>query len=71
MNIDIDGIGFTEKYLSTAIKGDVTKIDFNSYTYNNIVLNGNLKAPNYKVKFVNDPNLNMNFDGLLDLIREQ
>jgi hypothetical protein len=68
MNIDIDGIGFTEKYLSTAIKGDVTKIDFNSYTYNNIVLNGNLKAPNYKGQIsVNDPNLNMNFDGLLDL----
>jgi hypothetical protein len=68
MNIDVDGIGFTEKYLNTAIKGDVTKIDFNDYTYNNIVLNGNLKAPNYNGQIsVNDPNLSMNFDGLLDL----
>ncbi|MGO4819650.1 translocation/assembly module TamB domain-containing protein [Flavobacterium sp. W22_SRS_FP1] len=68
MNIDFDGIGFTEKYLNTAIKGDVTKIDFNGYTYSNIVLNGNLKAPNYKGQIsVNDPNLNMNFDGLVDL----
>jgi hypothetical protein len=68
MNIDVDGIGFTEKYLNTAVKGDVTKIDFNDYTYNNIVLNGNLKAPNYNGQIsVNDPNLSMNFDGLLDL----
>ncbi len=68
MNIDVDGIGFTEKYLNTAVKGDVTKIDFNDYTYNNIVLNGNLKAPNYNGQIsVNDPNLRMNFDGLLDL----
>jgi hypothetical protein len=71
LDIDIDGIGFNEKYLNTAINGDVTKIDFNNYTYNNIVLNGNLKAPNYKGQIsVNDPNLTMNFDGLLDLSKK-
>jgi hypothetical protein len=68
MNIDVDGVGFTDKYLNTAIKGNVSKIDFNSYTYNNIVLNGNFKAPNYKGQIsVNDPNLSVSFDGLLDL----
>jgi hypothetical protein len=68
MNIDVDGIGFIAKYLNTSIKGDVTKIDFNDYTYNNIVLNGNFEAPNYKGEIsVNDPNLRMNFNGLLDL----
>jgi hypothetical protein len=25
MDIDVDGKGFTEKYLNTGIKGDVTK----------------------------------------------
>jgi hypothetical protein len=68
MNIDVEGTGFTEKYLNTSIKGDVTKIDFKNYSYNNIMLNGNFKAPNYKGQIsVNDPNLIMNFDGLLDL----
>jgi hypothetical protein len=47
MNIDVEGRGFTEKFLNTALKG-VTKIDFNNYTYTNIVVNGNFKAPNYK-----------------------
>lgn len=68
MNIDVDGVGFTEKYLNTALKGDITKIDFRKYTYTNVVVNGNFKAPNYKGQIsVNDPNLIMNFDGLLDL----
>jgi hypothetical protein len=58
MNIDVEGRGFTEKFLNTALKGDVTKIDFNNYTYTNIVVNGNFKAPNYKGEIsINDPNL--------------
>jgi len=72
MNIDVDGKGFTEKYLNTALKGDVTKIDFKNYTYSNVVVNGNFKAPNYKGQIsVNDPNLTMNFDGLLDLTNRE
>lgn len=72
MNIDVDGKGFTEKYLNTALKGDVTKIDFKNYTYSNVVVNGNFKAPNYKGQIsVNDPNLTMNFDGLLDLSNKE
>jgi hypothetical protein len=31
MNIDVEGRGFTEKFLNTALK-DVTKIDFNTHT---------------------------------------
>jgi hypothetical protein len=72
MNIDVEGRGFTEKYLNTALKGDVTKIDFNNYTYSNVAVNGNFKAPNYKGEIsINDPNLTMNFDGLLDLTNKE
>lgn len=68
MNIDVDGKGFKQKYLDTAIKGDISKIDFNNYSYSNIVVDGALKSPKYKGHIsINDPNLNMNFDGLLDL----
>ncbi|MCC9070868.1 translocation/assembly module TamB [Flavobacterium sp. F-65] len=70
LNIDVDGKGFTDKYLNTVIKGDVQKFNYNNYTYSNIVLNGNFKLPHYKGKLsVNDPNLNMTFDGLIDLSR--
>ena len=68
LNIDVDGKGFKQKYLNTAIKGDVSKIDFKNYTYSNIVVDGTLKSPKYKGQIsVNDPNLTMIFDGLLDL----
>ncbi|MCD0474554.1 translocation/assembly module TamB [Flavobacterium sp. EDS] len=70
LNIDVDGKGFTDKHLNTVIKGDVQKFNYNNYTYSNIVLNGNFKLPHYKGKLsVNDPNLNMTFDGLVDLSR--
>ena len=68
MNIDVDGKGFKQKYLDTGIKGDISKIDFNNYSYSNIVVDGALKSPKYKGHIsINDPNLNTNFDGLLDL----
>lgn len=72
MDVDVDGEGFTEKYLNTVVKGNVMKFDFKSYTYNNIALNGNFKLPYYKGKIaVNDPNLRMDFDGLLDLSQKE
>lgn len=72
LNLDVDGKGFSEKYLNTSIKGDVTQIDYNNYTYNNVVLNGNFKSGLYKGQVsVNDPNLIMNFDGLVDLSKKE
>jgi hypothetical protein len=71
LNIDVDGKGFTEKYLNTALKGSVSKLDYNKYTYSNIVLNGNFKLPLYRGNVtVNDPNLKLNFDGLLDFSKK-
>ncbi|MEO8253466.1 MAG: translocation/assembly module TamB domain-containing protein [Flavobacterium sp.] len=68
MDIDIDGKGFTEKYLNTQLKGQISKLDYNSYTYNNITVNGVFKLPYYKGKIgILDPNLEMDFDGLVDL----
>ena len=68
LNIDVDGEGFSKKYIDTSIKGDVTQVDYNNYNYNNIVINGVFKMPLYKGQVsINDPNLSMNFDGLVDL----
>jgi hypothetical protein len=72
LNLDVDGVGFTEKYLNTIIKGDIAKLDYNKYTYNNIVVNGNFKLPYYKGQVsVNDPNLSLTFDGLVDLSQRE
>ncbi|KIQ21096.1 hypothetical protein RT99_12305 [Flavobacterium sp. MEB061] len=72
LNLDVDGVGFTEKYLNTIIKGDIAKLDYNKYTYNNIVVNGNFKLPYYKGQIsVNDPNLTLTFDGLVDLSKRE
>lgn len=72
LNLDVDGKGFSEKYLNTAVKGDVAQINYNNYTYNNVVLNGNFKNYLYKGQVsVNDPNLIMDFDGLVDLSKKE
>lgn len=72
LNLNVDGIGFSKKYLNTIVKGDVAKLDYNKYTYNNIVVNGNFKLPYYKGQIsINDPNLNLTFDGLVDLSKRE
>jgi hypothetical protein len=68
LNFDIDGKGFKLKNLNTSLSGDIYKIKYKGYEYTNIVVNGNFKNPIFKGKLnVNDPNLFMDFDGLVDL----
>ena len=68
LNLDIDGQGFTKQSLNTSVIGNIAKINYNNYTYSNLDLNGSFIRGLYngKVK-VDDPNLQMNFEGLLDL----
>ncbi|MNF24025.1 hypothetical protein D3C84_46130 [compost metagenome] len=71
LNLDVDGVGFSEKYLNTAVEGEVSQIDYKKYSYQNVVLNGNFKMPIYKGKVsVSDPNLKMTFDGLVDFSKK-
>ena len=68
LNLDVDGQGFKIANLNTSFSGDVYKINYKGYNYTNIVVNGNFKKPIFKGKiYVNDPNLFMDFDGLVDL----
>ena len=68
LNFDIDGQGFNLKNLNTSISGAIYKINYNGYNYTNIVVNGNFKNPIFKgLLNVNDPNLFMDFDGLINL----
>ena len=68
VNIEVDGKGFTQKLLNTAIKGDIQKLYYNGYNYQNITFDGSMKMPYYKGYFnSNDPHIKMNFDGIIDL----
>jgi hypothetical protein len=71
-NLDIKGTAFSQKYLNTAVSGKVFKLYYNKYNYTNIALDGNFKSPVFKGKLnINDPNLFMDFDGLIDISKKE
>lgn len=67
LNLDVDGKGFTVDNLRTDVKGDVFTLDYNGYVYENIKMSGGLgnKIFNGLLKS-NDPNLQLEFNGLVD-----
>ncbi|WP_157504802.1 translocation/assembly module TamB domain-containing protein [Flavobacterium tegetincola] len=71
MDVAIKGKGFTEQYVDTYLKGGISKLSYNKYNYSDIVIEGNFKRPIFKGTInVNDPNLFMDFDGLVDLSKK-
>lgn len=72
LQFDLEGKGFTEKYLDTKFSGSVQNITYNRYNYKNIIAEGNFKKPIFKGKVnVNDPNLFLDFDGIVDLSKRE
>ena len=72
LNLDVDGKGFTRKYLNTTFVGDIFQLKYNGYNYTKIIVDGSFKEPIFKGKFyVNDPNLFMDFNGVLDLSKRE
>lgn len=70
--LDVNGTGFTKKYLNTKLKGNVGQFKYNGYTYRNVDVNGTMKMPYFKGSLDSkDPNLKMTFDGLVDLSKRQ
>lgn len=68
LDLMVDGKGFTKKYLNTFVKGQVHQFRYNGYTYQDITINGTMKMPYFKGYLnSNDPNLKMDFNGLVDL----
>lgn len=72
LNLDVNGKGFTEEYLDTKIKGSISKAYFRGYNYSKIIVDGSFKKPIFKGKLnANDPNLFMDFDGLVDISKKE
>ncbi len=70
-NLDVDGKGFTTESLNTNVKGTITKLKFNNYTYKNIKVLGTLRNPVFNGNLlIDDPNLQMEFNGLADVSKD-
>ncbi|WP_233494484.1 translocation/assembly module TamB [Mesonia sp. K7] len=68
----VDGVGFTPESVNTTLKGNIKNFTFNKYTYRNIKVSGNLKNPIFNgIVTINDPNLELDFDGLIDISENQ
>ncbi|WP_106794449.1 translocation/assembly module TamB domain-containing protein [Aquimarina sp. Aq78] len=70
-DIHVDGTGFTLKSLDTKIEGDISKLDFNGYTYTDLKAQGNLKDRVFDGNLNSkDPNVRFSFNGVADLSQE-
>ncbi|KAB1071919.1 translocation/assembly module TamB [Tamlana haliotis] len=67
LNFDVNGKGFTAEKIDTQIKGDIYRLEYNSYNYEDIKVAGNVMNNIFDGNLmVNDSNLKMNFLGLVD-----
>ncbi|MDR0940970.1 MAG: translocation/assembly module TamB, partial [Bacteroidales bacterium] len=67
MSISTKGSVRNAKYITGKVTGTIQNIDFNQYTYSNIELSGHYTNRKYDGHFaINDPNVLMDFSGLLD-----
>ncbi|RDK85282.1 translocation/assembly module TamB domain-containing protein [Marinirhabdus gelatinilytica] len=70
-DLTFDGSGFSQESVNTKIEGSVSSFTFQDYTYKNIKVEGRLKDPIFDGDLViDDPNLKMEFNGLVDVSKE-
>ncbi len=68
LDMDVDGRGFDPENALLTLNGKVSKLYYRGYGYKNIQVDGDLRKPVFNgTVTVNDPNLQMEFDGLVDI----
>ena len=71
LDLNIDGKGFTSESLNTKVRGRISKINYNNYNYSNILVLGTVQNSIYNGSLVSqDPNLKMEFNGLVDISKK-
>ena len=64
---NISGRGFTSEYLNSTVTGKIDKISFNNQILNDLDVYGQVEDQFFDGKLtLNDPNLNLDFTGLID-----
>lgn len=72
LDVNVEGQGFVSEHLNTEVIGQVYKVNFKGYEYNDISVSGILKNQLYDGTLVsNDDNLKFNFNGLADFGSEK
>ena len=70
-DLSVEGRGFTQKTVSTLVEGTISSFNFEGYEYKNIEVTGTLKDPVFNGNLsIDDPNLKMDFKGLVDVSKE-
>lgn len=70
-NLNFNGRGFSQETVNTQINGTIASLEFEGYPYKQITVAGNMKNPLFDGKLsVEDPNLKMDFNGLIDASKE-
>lgn len=67
LDVNVEGKGFIPEYLNTEVIGEVYKLEFNDYEYNNLKVSGILKEKLFDGNLVSrDENIQFDFKGLAD-----
>lgn len=67
LDVNVEGKGFIAEYLNTEVIGEVYKLEFNNYEYNNLKVSGILKEKLFDGTLVSkDENIQFDFKGLAD-----
>ncbi len=70
-NLDVDGKGFIQETINTKLSGTIASLNYNDYTYKDITIFGNLKAPVFDGEvLIDDPNARGKFNGLVDISKD-
>lgn len=70
-NVAVDGRGFNRLTVDTKISGSISSFGFEGYNYQNIEVSGYMKNPLFNGELsIDDPNLKMEFAGLIDASKE-
>lgn len=68
LNAEVEGRGITLETVNLAIAGQVNSIEISGYNYTNLEIAGSLSNQKFNGSLlVNDPNLSLDFQGIIDL----
>ncbi|MEO6904481.1 MAG: translocation/assembly module TamB domain-containing protein [Bacteroidia bacterium] len=71
MDVSIDGSGLSLQDINGQLDGTVKSLTYNSYTYSNIVVEGNIANKIFNGKLnIDDENLNFDFSGNVDFTQK-
>jgi len=71
-NVSVSGLGFNKIDLNTDVNGSISNFEYQGKQYQNVYIDGQFSQNQFKGNVnINDPDLNVAFDGIVDLSEEK